>query len=241
VIAIVGAGPGLGLSLARRFGKEGHRVALLARNAERLEAHVALLGVEGIDATAHVADVLDRPALAATLSGIEQERNVDVLAYNPTPSGEDLRGPEDTTVESAQLQMDYSLFGAIAAAQAVLPGMLERRRGALLFTGGYSAVHPVPSHASAGLALSAQRNYAYVLNRGLADRGVYAGTVTVAGLILRSATGDGVEAGPPEVREMLAPLMVDPDDIADTYLDMVAKRDRVEEVIGNPSLVESVM
>jgi NADP-dependent 3-hydroxy acid dehydrogenase YdfG len=240
-IAIVGAGPGLGLSLARRFGREGHRVELLARNRERLDAHVALLDGEGIEARAHVADVLDRAALGATLAAIESERGIDVLAYNPTPSGEDLRGPEETTVESAQLQMDYSLFGAIAAAQAVLPGMLQRGGGALLFTGGYSAVHPVPSHASAGLALSAQRNYAYVLNRGLADRGVYAGTVTVAGLILGSATGDGIEAGPAEVREMLAPLMVDPGDIADVYWDMMTKRDRVEEIIGNPALVESVM
>jgi hypothetical protein len=102
-------------------------------------------------------------------------------------------------------------------------------------------VHPVPSHASAGLALSAQRNYAYVLNRSLADRGVYAGTVTVAGLILRSATGDGVLAGPHDQRAALAPLLVDPDDIADLYWDMVTRRDRVEEIVGNPSLVEATM
>lgn len=239
VIAIVGAGPGLGLSLARRFGREGHRVELLARNGERLHAHVTLLGAEGIEAGAHVTDVLDRGALIATLSALDAARGVDVLAYNPTPSGDDLRGPEDTTVEIAQLQMDYSLFGAIAAVQAVLPGMLARGRGAILLTGGYSAVHPVPSHASAGLALSAQRNYAYVLNRGLADRGVYAGTVTVAGLILRSATGNAIDAGPADVREMLAPMMVDPDDIAETYFDMVTRRDGVEEIIGNPSLVET--
>ena len=61
VMAIVGAGPGLGLSLARRFGREDHRVALLARNRARLEQHVAALGGEGVDAAAHPADVLDRP------------------------------------------------------------------------------------------------------------------------------------------------------------------------------------
>ena len=242
VMAIVGAGPGLGLSLARRFGREGHRVALVARDRARLEQHVAALGGEGVDAEAHPADVLDRPGLANALAGVEAAHGaVDVLAYNPTPLGAALRSPEETTVDDALHQLDYSLLGGIAAVQAVLPGMLARGDGALLFTGGYSALHPVPSHASAGLALAAQRNYAYVLNRSLAERGVYAGTVTVAGLILRSVTGDAVLAGPPEQQEAMAPLLIDPDDIADTYWEMVTQRDRVEEVIGNPALVEVTM
>jgi NADP-dependent 3-hydroxy acid dehydrogenase YdfG len=240
-IAIVGAGPGLGLSLARRFGREGYQVALLARDRERMRAHADLLEEEGILAGAFPADVLDRPALARALREVESTHGVDVLAYNPTPLGAMLRAPEDTDVESAMLQLDYSLLGAIEAVQTVLPGMLGRADGALLFTGGYSALHPVPSHASAGLALAAQRNYAYVLNRSLAARGVYAGTVTVAGLILRSATGDEVEAAPPEVREALGPLLIDPDGIADTYWDMVTRRDRVEEIVGDPALVEATM
>ena len=73
------------------------------------------------------------------------------------------------------------------------------------------------------------------------DRGVYAGTVTVAGLILRSATGDEVLAAPPEQQAALVPLLIDPDDIADVYWDMVTTRDRVEEIVGNPGLVEATM
>jgi NADP-dependent 3-hydroxy acid dehydrogenase YdfG len=241
-IAIVGAGPGLGMSLARRFGREGLGVALLARNYERLEEQVTILGDEGIDASAHPADVLDRPGLAKSLGDVEQSRGgVDVLAYNPTPLGSTLRAPEDLDVGDALHQLDYSLLGGVQSVRTVLPGMLERGDGALLFTGGYSALHPIPSHASAGLALAAQRNYAYVLNRSLEKRGVYAGTITVAGLILRSATGDGVLAAPPEERAALTPLLVDPDDIADLYWDMVARRDRVEEVVGNPALVTATM
>jgi hypothetical protein len=119
--------------------------------------------------------------------------------------------------------------------------MLAVGDGALLFTGGYSARHPITSHANAGLALSAQRNYAYVLNRSLADRGIYAGTVTVAGLLLRSETGDQILAAPAEQRAMFEPLLVDPDDIADVYWDMITKRDRVEEVVGNTALVEQLI
>jgi NADP-dependent 3-hydroxy acid dehydrogenase YdfG len=240
--AIVGAGPGLGMSLARRFGHEGHQVGLVARNRERLEQHASALGDEGIRATAHVADILDRPSLASALDELERDHgSIDVLAYGPTPSGAALVLPEDLDVDAAMHQLDYSLLGAIAAVQAVLPGMLARGDGALLFTGGYSARFPVPSHSNAGLALAAQRNYAYVLNRRLSDRGIYAGTVTVAGLILRSTTGDEVLAAPPEQRAALEPLLIDPDEIADAYWDMVTRRDRVEDVVGNPSAVEAIM
>jgi NADP-dependent 3-hydroxy acid dehydrogenase YdfG len=241
-IAIIGSGPGLGLSLARRFGREDHRVGLFARSLERMEKHVALLETEGITATAHVADILDRPGLAAAIADLERANgSIDVLAYSPTPRAERLRSPEEMEVDDALLQLNYSVLGPIEAAQAVLPGMLARGAGALLFTGGYSARYPIPSHASAGIALAGQRNYAYVLNRSLADRGIYVGTITVAGLILRSTTGDEVLAAPPEQQAALAPLLIDPDEIAETYWDMVTKRDRVEEVVGNPTLVEQTI
>ncbi|MFD0478345.1 SDR family NAD(P)-dependent oxidoreductase [Nonomuraea thailandensis] len=60
-IAIVGAGPGLGLAIARTFGSRGFDVALIARTKDKLETLVAQLGKEGITAEAFPADVLDRP------------------------------------------------------------------------------------------------------------------------------------------------------------------------------------
>jgi NADP-dependent 3-hydroxy acid dehydrogenase YdfG len=241
-IAVVGAGPGLGTSMARRFGREGFHVGLLARNADRLEALIADLAEQGISSSAHVADVLDRPALRRALHDLDRATgSIDVLAYLPTPLGAELKTPEDADVASVMHQLEYSVLGPVEATQAVLPGMLERGDGALLYTGGYSSRQPLTSHANAGIALAAQRNYAYVLNRGLAGRGIYAGTVTVAGLILRSASGDEILAAPDEVRALYEPLLIDPDVIADTYWDMYSKRDRVEEVVGQPELVEQLV
>jgi NADP-dependent 3-hydroxy acid dehydrogenase YdfG len=241
-IAIVGAGPGLGTSMAHRFGREGFHVGLLARNSERLDAMQAALADDGISASAHVADVVDRATLRTALGDLEDARgSIDVLACLPTPAGAELKLPEDVDVESVMHQLDYTVLGPIEATQAVLPGMLARGDGALLYTGGYSSRHPVTSHANAGIALAAQRNYAYVLNRALAGRGVYAGTVTVAGLILRSTSGDEILAAPDEVRTMLEPLLIDPDDIADVYWDMYQQRDRAEEVVGKPELVEQLI
>lgn len=241
-IAVVGAGPGLGTSMARRFGHEGFHVGLLARSGDRLAGMVTALAAEGIEASAHVADVLDRPTLRAALGELEHATgSVDVLAYLPTPKGAELKPPEDVDVDSITHQLDYTVLGPIEATQAVLPGMLARGDGALLYTGGYSSRHPVTTHANAGVALAAQRNYAYVLNKSLAGKGIYTGTVTVAGLILRSTTGDEILAAPDEVRAVLEPLLIDPDLIADTYWNMYTERDRAEEVVGNPELVEQLI
>ncbi|AEK42281.1 SDR family NAD(P)-dependent oxidoreductase [Amycolatopsis mediterranei] len=55
--ALVGAGPGLGLATARRFGAAGHPVALIARDAERLAELTTALARDGIRARAFPADV----------------------------------------------------------------------------------------------------------------------------------------------------------------------------------------
>lgn len=57
--ALVGAGPGLGLASARRFGAAGHTVALLSRSAGHLDDLVAGLDGDGIQARGYTADVLD--------------------------------------------------------------------------------------------------------------------------------------------------------------------------------------
>ncbi|WP_449353083.1 SDR family NAD(P)-dependent oxidoreductase, partial [Streptomyces shaanxiensis] len=60
-IAIIGAGPGMGLAIARTFGARGFDVALISRTKEKLQTLADQLGEEGITADAFPADVLDRP------------------------------------------------------------------------------------------------------------------------------------------------------------------------------------
>ncbi|MGH3085599.1 MAG: SDR family NAD(P)-dependent oxidoreductase, partial [Gaiellaceae bacterium] len=63
-IAIVGAGPGLGLAIARTFGSEGYDVALVSRHRAKLDGLIDQLASENIAAAAFPADVLDRAALS---------------------------------------------------------------------------------------------------------------------------------------------------------------------------------
>ena len=83
-IAIVGAGPGLGLSIAKTFGGHGFEVAMVARSRTKLDALSAQLAESGITAAAFPADVMDRPALTTALEHAAAHcGRVDVLEYSP--------------------------------------------------------------------------------------------------------------------------------------------------------------
>ena len=86
-LAIVGAGPGLGAAVARRFGREGFAVALLSRDQEKLDSLAADLGNDGIVARGYAADVRDPATLEAALERAAADLGpVTVLQYSPLPS-----------------------------------------------------------------------------------------------------------------------------------------------------------
>ncbi len=141
-IAVVGAGPGIGMSVAKRFGREDFNVAVIARNASSLDKLVQELGSLGIDAAAFRADVVERAGLVAALQeATTRFGSIDVLEYSPTSSFDSMRGPKDIDVENEQFHLDLQVLGAIAAVRTVLPAMLERQSGSLLFTTAASAQH----------------------------------------------------------------------------------------------------
>jgi hypothetical protein len=112
----------------------------------------------------------------------------------------------------------------------VLPGVVERG-GGLLFAGGLSSVVPMPMLGAFALGSAALRNYAVTLNAALAEKGVYAGTLTIGGVVERGDIHTMVQSRP-EQFGTLAGHTLDPDDIAETAWQMFVKRDRAEEVFN---------
>ncbi|MBB3038074.1 SDR family NAD(P)-dependent oxidoreductase [Hoyosella altamirensis] len=87
VIAVVGAGSGLGAAVAHKFGREGFTVALIARNPAKLEALEQQLAANGITARGYVADVRDRTALDTALESAAADLGpIEVLQFSPVPS-----------------------------------------------------------------------------------------------------------------------------------------------------------
>jgi NAD(P)-dependent dehydrogenase (short-subunit alcohol dehydrogenase family) len=220
-IAIVGAGPGLGLAIARRFGREGFKVALISRTQSKLDALAADLAADGIEAAGFAGDILERPSLRAALAAAgERLGGIDVLEYSPAPHD----GPADlapadvsqVTVENIQPQVEYYVYGGVTAAQAVLPGMLKRGSGTLLFTTGGSSLLPFPPMGNIGIGAAGLRNYVLALNAALADKGVYAAHLPLA---------TWIGSGGPETR---------PDTIAEIYWELYTSRDQAERLYRTP-------
>jgi short-subunit dehydrogenase len=212
-IAIVGAGPGVGAALARAFGRDGRPVGLVARNPDRLEDLAAHLRAEGVAARAFPADVRDLPRLTRALQNIDSELGpVEVMEYGPMPDMSAVRSAAEVTAENLVEFFELAVQGAAAAVHTVLPGMLARGNGGLLFTTGFSAIGPMPRLGNLGLAMAALRNWAQCLHLELSPGGVYAGSVCIGTRVQPGGEGD-------------------PDRIAELYLDMYAKRDRFEELV----------
>ncbi|MFI9842053.1 SDR family oxidoreductase [Nonomuraea sp. NPDC051941] len=216
-IAIVGAGPGMGLSIAKVFGRHGFQVALVARSKDNLDALVAQLAADDITAAGFPADVSDLPALTTALAqATDHFGGIDVLEYSPH-GGLTMVNPPEVTVDNLQPAIQHLLYGAVTATQAVLPAMLAAGAGTLLYTTGGGAINPYPMLATMNTAQAALRNWVLNLHNTLADQGIHAATVAI-NLLPSVAAPEGVPHA-------------DPDDIARIYWDLHTRRDRPEHLV----------
>lgn len=228
-IAIYGAGPSLGQAVARRFGREGFRVALVARNREDLERNVRALADEGIEAAAFPADIADPAAALRAADEIEARFGaIDVLEHSPTP-GRLFAGPLELEPATVSALVDLYLLTPIALVNRLLPGMRERGEGSLLFTMGAAAAHPMPQFAAVSSILPGLRGYIHTLHQALAEDGVYVGALLVGALIEGSPAHRDAAAFATDGRQMPT---VSPDDLADRLWTLSTKRDRVEEILA---------
>ncbi|GAA5184769.1 SDR family NAD(P)-dependent oxidoreductase [Rugosimonospora acidiphila] len=227
---MLGVGPGLGLSIAHRFGREGFVAALVSRDDTRHPGYRARLSKAGIESRGYVADVTDPAELSRALDRIAADLGrIDTAYFGPADPNvgagiaplPDARGP---AIRSA---LEAMLIPPVNLVAALLPAMLRRGDGALLFAGGLSGKHPMPMLGSLAPASAALRMYALTLHEAVKDRGVYVGTLTIGGLIERGDIHRTVQArlersGTP------VPATLDPDRIADAAWSMYVNRGPAE-------------
>jgi NADP-dependent 3-hydroxy acid dehydrogenase YdfG len=188
-LVIVGAGPNLGLAIARRFGREGFSVGLVSRNQAKLDDLAGQLRSDGITAAAAAADIRDSDALAAAIRSLAGELGeVEVLEYSPLPAREFMKPILETTADDVRGPLEFSVLGAVAAAQAVVGPMLEAGRGTILYTTGGAAIKPYPLRAGVGISFAGEVAYARMLNEELAPGGFHVAHTAIAGRI--AAGGD---------------------------------------------------
>jgi NADP-dependent 3-hydroxy acid dehydrogenase YdfG len=180
VILVVGAGSGVGASVARRFGREGYDVALLARNAASLEALAVELQGAGVTTGWTAVDVTDGPAVAEAVGrfGAHAGR-LDVVHFNP--SALRMAGPLDLGVEELLDDVRLGVGALLSVVRAARPFLSDGSR--VLVTGSRAADRPWHRAASLGVQKAAVRNLVRSLDAALQPDGVRAMSLTVNGTL----------------------------------------------------------
>ncbi len=201
---VVGVGPGLGVALAERFGREGRKVGLVARRAGELEGYRRALAERGVSAVAFEGDASDEASLRGAVGRAAAELGeVEVLVYNAAV----MRQGKPSRLDVGSLVDDFrvNVAGALVATQAVLPALRARGGGTILFTGGGLALDPFPDFASLAVGKAGVRSLALSLAKELAPEGVHVATVTVCGFIK-----EGTPFAPSKVADVYAELAAEP-------------------------------
>ena len=203
IALIVGAGKGLSASLARACAKRGMKVAVAARNTEKLGALVAEIG-----AKAYACDASQPPAVQALFRAVEADLGVPALVvYNASARA---RGPfVELDPAGVAKALEVSAYGGFLVAQEAAKRMLPLGRGSILFTGASASVKGYPQSAPFAMGKFALRGLAQSIARELAPKGIHVAHFVIDGGIRQP--GDArAERGPDG--------FLDPDAIAQTYL-----------------------
>lgn len=195
-VLILGAGPGLSASVARRFGREGFAVTLVARREQALADLANDLRGAGISVDTVTADAADPHGFRTALEDLAERITPGVVVYNAALITSDNVLTSDTDYLLSAYAVDA--LGAISAAQVFTPAMRQAGSGTFLATGGYAAVDPQPEYATITLGKAGLRAAVSLMHDELKADGVHATSITIGGAI---APGTAI----------------DPERIAETY------------------------
>ncbi|GAB3020665.1 hypothetical protein GCM10011376_23070 [Nocardioides flavus (ex Wang et al. 2016)] len=182
MIVVVGAGPGVSGSVARRFADEGHDVALLGQDEAILEELAADLRARGASVGHTVADVTDeKSARAAVRRFGEHTGRIDVLHFNPSA----FREKDPLTLTVGELLDDVALgVGALLTVVQAARAFMSAG-GRISVTGSMAADEPWEGAASLGVQKAGVRNLVHSLDKTLEPHGIRAVSVTVRGALSR--------------------------------------------------------
>ncbi len=204
---IVGAGSGLSAAVTRTLTNSGYRVALAARNTDKLTDLCAQTGAIAISC-----DATDNQSVDDLYAELDRrEMDLDCVLYNA--SGRVAGNIEDVDPEAVKQAIMQCAFGAFLVAQQAAKRMKNRGRGAIFFTGATAGVKGFPRFASFAMGKFALRGLAQSLARELGPHNIHVAHFNIDGGIANPA-GD-----------LQAPLrdnnpedaMLEPDAIAETY------------------------
>ncbi|KAK3222602.1 hypothetical protein Dsin_009627 [Dipteronia sinensis] len=232
IAAIVGVGPKLGRSIARKFAHEGYTVAILARDLGRLSRFAdEIAREEKSQVFAIRIDCSDSRSVREAFEGVLSLGFVEVLVYNAyqSVSWKPITNFADIRVDSFEKSVAISSVGPFLCAQQVLPGMVERGKGTILFTGCSASLNGIAGFSDLCCGKFALRGLSQCLAREFQPLGVHVAHVIIDGVVglprgpstsQRALAGEQQhqsEGGSGDLCRSTMMMMMDPDSLAQTY------------------------
>ena len=224
VCLVIGAGAGIGGTVARRFAKEGYHACLCRRtDQDGLEGMVAEIEAEGGSASGFLLNAVDEGAIEERIAAIESEvGGIEVAVYNLGAQIGD-RTLSETSYKAFEMGWRMGTFGLFRLASAVSPHMEARGTGALLVTSATAAMRGNAGQHSHAAAMGGRRMLCQTLNAELSSKGIHVAHIIIDGAVDAPDTL-GKMLGPErfqqlrETRGMEHDGLILPAEIADTYL-----------------------
>ena len=203
---IVGTGPGISASLARRLAALGVKVGLVARDVGKLRPLAAETG-----ATTFKADAAEATAVAALFADVDKRLGEpDIVVYNPSTRA---HGPlTELDLAAVEKALAITAFGGFLVTQQAAKRMVPSGHGAILLTGATASVKAFPHSAAFAMGKFALRALAQSAARELGPKGIHVAHFVIDGSV-RSARRSDPANNPDST--------LDPDAIAQTYIDVL--------------------
>ena len=209
VAAVLGVGRGLGAAIAHRFAREGFAVGLMARSEEKLTSLQTEIEKDGGTALSISADATDPASVTSAFAQVQQKLgNPEIFVYNT--GAFQMGGILEITPEQFEYNWKANCFGAFLSAQQVLPAMVKRGRGTILFTGATASIKGSARFAGLAVGKFGLRALAQSLAREFGPQGIHVAHIIIDGMI-----------DTPRVRGMVPDrekhTLLSPEGIAETY------------------------
>ena len=217
-VLVTGASSGIGRLLALRFAREGARVALVARRVGELEAVAEEIGRAGTEALVLPCDVSDRSQVfGAAEQALARFGSIDVLVNNAGYGHH--RRFLDWDLDDMERVMRVNYLGALYWTRALLPQMVERRRGWIVFMASLAGRIAVPEESAYVASKFATVGLSEALSIELEDEGVH--VLTVCPAIVRTDFFD--EEALTNMPPVSKRTMMEPEQLVDAVMKALAQ------------------
>ena len=223
VCLVLGAGAGIGGTVAAKFASEGYHACLCRRSDQAgLDHMVQKIEEDGGSASGYLINAIEENVLEELIISIEKDHGpIDVLVYNLGAQA-GMKLLHETSMKEFEWAWRIADLGLFRVAKTLMPLMEQRGSGTLLVTSATAAMRGNKNQHSHATAMGGRRMLCQTLNAEFASKGIHVAHVVVDGMVdapdtLGKMLGEEVFQQLRESRGMEHDGLILPEKIADTY------------------------